>query len=186
MAHTKAFVNVVALLSIGLFCTLAMAQAPKLEPTPPAAPAAAPPAPAAAKDKDTGVAAIYSNKFHGRPTASKERYNKDALTAANNQHPFDTRLKMTNLKNNKSVVLRIDDRMRTSSPCIIDVSYRAAKELGFLKAGTTEVKLEVVEGGTRSNSNHTGSLRHGAKARSNPNDVRKGGDALPHTAPTPP
>jgi rare lipoprotein A len=158
MAHTRAFVRAVVLLSIVLFCTFALAQAPKSEPTAPAAPAAAPPAPApaqapaaaaAAKDKDTGLAAYYSNKFHGRPTASKEIYNKDALTAANNQHPFGTRLKVTNLKNNKSVVVRINDRMRTSSPCIIDVSYQTAKQLGFLKAGTTEVKLEVVEGGKK-------------------------------------
>ena len=159
MANTKAFVKVVALLSTLLFSTLAVAQAPQKEPSAPAAPAAPPasspapaPAPAAAaaaKDKDTGLAAYYSNKFHGRPTASKEIYNKDALTAANNQHPFGTRLKVTNLKNNKSVVVRINDRMRTSSPCIIDVSYGAAKQLGFLKAGTTEVKLEVVEGGKK-------------------------------------
>jgi len=160
MANTKAFVKVVALLSTLLFSTLAVAQAPQKEPSAPAAPAAAPPASApapapapaaaaAAKDQDTGLAAYYSNKFHGRPTASKERYNKDALTAANNQHPFGTRLKVTNLKNNKSVVVRVNDRMRTSSPCIIDVSYGAAKRLGFLKAGTTEVKLEVVEGGKK-------------------------------------
>jgi rare lipoprotein A len=158
MAFTRVFVKAVALLSIMLFCTLALAQAPKSEPPAPAAPAAAPPAtapakaPAAAaapKDKDTGLAAYYSNKFHGRPTASKEVYNKDALTAANNQHPFGTRLKVTNLKNNKSVVLRVNDRMRTTSPCIIDVSRQAAKQLGFLKAGTTEVKLEVVEGGKK-------------------------------------
>jgi rare lipoprotein A len=151
-------VTLVALLSIGLCGTLAMAQAPKSEPTAPGAPAAAPPAPApaqapaaaaAAKDADTGLAAYYSNKFHGRPTASKEIYNKDALTAANNQHPFGTRLKVTNLKNNKSVVVRINDRMRTSSPCIIDVSRQAAKQLGFVKAGTAEVKLEVVEGGKK-------------------------------------
>ena len=160
MANTRAFVKAVALLSTLLFCTLAVAQAPQKEANPTTAPAAAPPASApapapapaaaaAAKDKDTGLAAIYSNKFHGRATASKEIYNKDALTAANNQHPFGTRLKVTNLKNNKSVVLRINDRMRTTSPCIIDVSYRAAKQLGFLKAGTTDVKLEVVEGGKK-------------------------------------
>ena len=94
MANTRAFVKAVALLSTLLFCTLAVAQAPQKEANPTAAPAAAPPAStpapapapaaaAAAKDKDTGLAAIYSNKFHGRATASKEIYNKDALTAAN-------------------------------------------------------------------------------------------------------
>ena len=158
MAHIRAFVRAVVLLSIVLSCTLALAQAPKSEPTAPAAPAAAPPAPAPAqapaapaapKDKDTGLAAYYSNKFHGRATASKEIYNKDAITAANNQHPFGTRLKVTNLKNNKSVVLRVNDRMRTTSPCIIDVSRQAAKQLGFLKAGTAEVRLDVVEGGKK-------------------------------------
>jgi rare lipoprotein A (peptidoglycan hydrolase) len=51
---------------------------------------------------------------------------------------------MTNLKNNKRVVVRINGWMRTSSPCIVDVSYRTAKELGVLKAGTPEVKLEDV------------------------------------------
>lgn len=160
MVTTKTLVKAVALFSVVLLCTLAVAQAPQKEAAPPTSPAAGPPAPApapaqvppaaaAAKDKDTGLAAFYSNKFHGRPTASKEIYNKDALTAANNQYPFGTRLRVTNLKNNKSVVVRINDRMRTTSPCIIDVSHQAAKQLGFLKSGTTEVKLEVVASGKK-------------------------------------
>jgi rare lipoprotein A len=153
MAHTIAFVMVAALLSTVLFCTLAPAQSPKTKPTPAAGPAGPSPAPASAQapsaaavSKDTGTATFYSDKYHGRISASGERYNKDALTAASNQHPFGTRLKVTNLKNNKSVVVHVNDRMWAPNPRIIDVSRQAAKQLGFLGAGTTEVKLEVVEG----------------------------------------
>lgn len=96
-------------------------------------------------DTAEGIAAYYSNVFQGRTTASGDRYDKNALTAAHNTYPFGTRLKVTNLENNKSVIVLINDRGPTTKGRIIDLSRRAAEELGFIRAGLTRVKLEVIE-----------------------------------------
>ncbi len=133
MVQTKAFLLVAAPFFALLFCTLAPTQVP--------------PAAAAAEDKRPCTASFYSDTYHGHPTASQERYHKDALTAATNHHPFGTRLKVTNLRNKRTVIVRVNDRMGTGKPCRIDVSRRAAQQLGFLGAGITKVKLEVVGGG---------------------------------------
>lgn len=96
-------------------------------------------------DQETGIAAYYGNWLHGGRTASGDRYDKDALTAAHNQYPFGTKLRVTNLANQKTAVVTINDRGPTTPGRIIDVSRRVARELGFIRAGLTEVKLEVVE-----------------------------------------
>ncbi len=133
MVQTKAFVELAALLFALLFCVLLLVQVP--------------PAAAAAEATRPCTASFYNDTYHGRPTASQERYQKDALTAATNHHPFGTRLKVTNLRNNKSVIVRVNDRMGTGKSCSVDVSRRAAQQLGFLRAGIIKVKLEVVGGG---------------------------------------
>lgn len=108
------------------------------------------PIPATAQaETETGVAAYYSNVFQGRRTASGQRYNRKALTAAHNRYPFGTRLRVTNLENKKSVEVRVNDRGPSTPGRIIDLSRQAARELGFLKAGVTEVQLEVLELGSR-------------------------------------
>ena len=96
-------------------------------------------------DTEEGIAAYYSNVFQGRTTASGDRYDKNALTAAHNTYPFGTRLKVTNLVNNKTVNVRINDRGPATRGRIIDLSRRAAEELGFIKAGLAKVRLEVVQ-----------------------------------------
>ncbi len=98
-------------------------------------------------DSETGIAVYYSDFFHGRPVASggDEEYDKNALTAAHNGHPFGTRVRVTNLSNNKSVVVKINDRMRSRSRVAIDLSRRAAEELDFIREGKTRVKIEVVQ-----------------------------------------
>ncbi len=96
-------------------------------------------------DTTTGIAAYYSNVFHGRRTASGERYNKNAYTAAHKRLPFGTRVRITNLENRKSVVLKINDRGPYKKNRIIDVSRRAARDLGFIRKGLTKVRLEVIE-----------------------------------------
>ena len=101
--------------------------------------------PVSVGDTDEGIAAYYSNVFQGRTTASGDRYDKNALTAAHNTYPFGTRLKVTNLENDKSVIVVINDRGPTTKGRIIDLSRRAAEELGFIRAGLTRVKLEVIE-----------------------------------------
>ncbi len=95
-------------------------------------------------DTTTGIAAYYSNVFHGRRTASGERYNKNAYTAAHKRLPFGTRVRITNLENRKSVVLKINDRGPHTKNRIIDVSRRAARDLGFIRKGLTKVRLEVI------------------------------------------
>ena len=107
------------------------------------APAPASPAPApAARDASTGKAAYYGKKFQGRKTASGEPFDMNKLTAASNDHPFGTKLKVTNVANGKSVEVRVNDRL-TSGDRIIDLSYVAAQQIGMVKAGVAEVKVEV-------------------------------------------
>ena len=96
-------------------------------------------------DTETGIAAYYSNVFHGRRTASGERYDKNAYTAAHKRLPFGTRIRIMNLENGKSVVVKINDRGPRSKERIIDVSRRAARDLDFVRKGLTKVRLEVIE-----------------------------------------
>lgn len=92
-----------------------------------------------------GVASFYGDEFHGRPTSSGEIYDMSSLTAAHPTLPLGTLVKVTNLANNKSVIVRINDRGPFKKNRIIDVSYEAAKQLGFLNEGTALVKIEVVK-----------------------------------------
>jgi rare lipoprotein A len=90
-----------------------------------------------------GVASYYAHKFHGRETASGEIYDETALTAAHRRLPFGTLVRVTNLVNGRSVVLRINDRGPFVEGRVIDVSYRAARELDFVEEGLARVRLEV-------------------------------------------
>ncbi|WP_017733664.1 septal ring lytic transglycosylase RlpA family protein [Nafulsella turpanensis] len=92
-----------------------------------------------------GRASFYANSFQGKPTASGELYDSSAFTAAHKTLPFGTRVKVTNLRNNKSVVVTINDRGPFHQKRIIDLSKAAAHELGFIDRGTTKVRLEEVE-----------------------------------------
>lgn len=92
----------------------------------------------------SGLASYYGDEFAGRTTASGEIYTPYALTAA---HPFlamGTRIKVTHLKNKKSINVRINDRMPYNPDRIIDLSKGAAKELGMLKDGLAEVRIEIL------------------------------------------
>lgn len=95
-------------------------------------------------DEMQGTAAWYGGKFSGRRTASGKRFNPNALSAAHRTLPFGTKVKITNMSNDRSVVVTINDRGPTSHARIIDVSRAAAKKLGFQRAGLTEVTLEIV------------------------------------------
>lgn len=96
-----------------------------------------------------GTAAYYSNRFQGRRTASGERFDQAKLTTAHRSYPFGTRLRVTNLDNGKTVEVRVNDRGPRQRSRIVDVSRRAADELGFLRKGLAQVKLEVLEIGGR-------------------------------------
>uniref|UniRef100_A0A7C2GG83 Probable endolytic peptidoglycan transglycosylase RlpA n=1 Tax=Thermus islandicus TaxID=540988 RepID=A0A7C2GG83_9DEIN len=90
-----------------------------------------------------GLAVWYGPGFHGKRTASGEVYDMHALTAAHPSLPFGTRVRVTNLKDGRSVVVRINDRGPFGGRYIIDLSYAAAKAIGALSA--TRVRLEVLE-----------------------------------------
>ncbi len=92
--------------------------------------------------KERGIASWYGGKFHGRRTANGEIYNMYDLTAAHRWLPFGTLVKVTNLRNHRSVIVRINDRGPFVKNRIIDLSYAAAKALDMIKTGTAPVEIE--------------------------------------------
>lgn len=93
---------------------------------------------------DTGIASFYADKFHGRKTASGEIFNQDSLTAAHKSLPFGTLVKVTNLRNNQSVIVKVNDRGMKGTNRVIDLSKAAARELNMLGPGLVKVKVEVL------------------------------------------
>ncbi len=93
---------------------------------------------------EKGEASYYADKFHGRPTASGEKYNKKAFTAAHKTLPFGTKVRVTNLKNNKSVDVIINDRGPFKAGRIIDLSRAAAEKIGLINDGVAKVTVEVL------------------------------------------
>jgi len=98
-----------------------------------------------------GICIYYNDKFQGHVTASGQKYDKKALTAAHRTLPFDTMVKVTNLENNKSVVVRVNDRgpQGGSKAKIIEITSRAAKEIDMIKKGKVQCQMEVVESGKK-------------------------------------
>jgi len=92
-----------------------------------------------------GIASFYSDKFNARKTANGEKYNRLKYTAACNVFPLKSWIKVTNLTNSKSVILRINDRMSKRNKRLVDVSKSAARKLGFVSKGITKVKVEIVK-----------------------------------------
>ena len=92
----------------------------------------------------SGYASFYANKFEGKTTASGEIFSNEKMTAAHKELAFGTNVKVTNLENQKSVVVTITDRGPFIKGRIIDVSQKAAKKLGFYNQGITFVKIEVI------------------------------------------
>lgn len=93
----------------------------------------------------TGRASWYGDKFHGRLTASGERYSMHAMTAAHRTLPFGTKVCVRGLLTGREVLVRINDRGPFAGKRIIDLSRRAASELGMLRAGLTDVALWIPE-----------------------------------------
>ncbi len=94
-----------------------------------------------------GKASYYADKFEGRLTASGVKYKHSKLTAAHRQLPFGTKVKVTNLANNKTVIVEVNDRGPFVAGRIIDLSKSAAEKLDFIHAGIVEVSVEVVDHG---------------------------------------
>jgi rare lipoprotein A len=91
-----------------------------------------------------GVASYYGAAYQGKPTASGEIYDMNRLTAAHRTLPFGLNVRVTNLSNNRCVVVRINDRGPFVRERIIDLSLAAARELGFVAAGSATVRVEVL------------------------------------------
>ena len=94
--------------------------------------------------KERGVASWYGTKFQGRPTANGESYNLFAMTAAHRTLPIPAYVKVTNLKNNRAVIVRVNDRGPFHQDRIIDLSYAAAVKLGYVSEGTSWVEVEAI------------------------------------------
>ncbi|RJG11916.1 septal ring lytic transglycosylase RlpA family protein [Pseudomonas cavernicola] len=89
-----------------------------------------------------GKASYYGAKHHGKRTASGEKFDQNQLTAAHRSLPFGTRVRVTNLNNDKTVVVRINDRGPYARGRIIDVSRKAAQQLGMLRAGVVPARVQ--------------------------------------------
>ncbi len=94
-----------------------------------------------------GIASYYADDFNGKKTANGETYDMYKMTAAHRSLPFNTKVRVTNLDNKRSIIVRINDRGPFKLERIIDLSLAAATQLGMKGTGTANVKLEVVEWG---------------------------------------
>jgi rare lipoprotein A len=104
-------------------------------------------------DSFTGIASYYGNKYNGEATANGEIYNMNAMTAAANDVPFNSIVRVTNIENSKSVIVRINDRGPLLKRRLIDVSLEAAKKLSMTGKGTVKVLVEVLKYGKPDNKN---------------------------------
>ncbi len=95
-------------------------------------------------DTQIGMASWYGGKFHGRITTNGERYNMYKITAAHRTLPFGTLVRATNLKNDKSVIVRINDRGPWIPDRVIDLSYGAAKKIEMTEDGVARVRLDII------------------------------------------
>jgi len=94
--------------------------------------------------KESGTASYYHNKFDGRKTSSGEVFRQNLYTCAHKTLPFGTMLKVTNLSNDSTVVVKVNDRLPMKSKRVIDLTLTAAKQLNFVAKGLTKVELEKV------------------------------------------
>lgn len=92
-----------------------------------------------------GTASYYADKFNGRQTANGEIYDSQKMTAACNVLPLGTWIKVTNLANNRFVIVKTNDRLHARMTRIVDLSHLAAEKLGYVGRGLTKVKVEVLE-----------------------------------------
>ena len=99
--------------------------------------------------RQRGIASWYGKRFHGQKTSSGEIYDMYAMTAAHPTLPIPSYARVTNVRNGRSVVVRINDRGPFHASRIIDLSYAAAYRLGYIEAGSTEVEVEAVVPGAR-------------------------------------
>ncbi len=93
---------------------------------------------------EKGSASYYSSSFNGRKTASGEVFNNNLFTAAHKSLPLGTMVKVTNMKNDSTIILKVNDRLSKNSNHIIDVTLAAAKKLNFVRNGIATVTVDVL------------------------------------------
>lgn len=98
-----------------------------------------------AKNKIEGIVSWYADKFHGQRTSSGELYNNKELTAAHRTLPFGSKVKVTNVQNGKSVVVKINDRGPHSKSRIMDLSKAAFEQIGSINSGVLNIEMEIVK-----------------------------------------
>lgn len=98
-----------------------------------------------AQKTETGMASYYGEAFEGKPTASGEPYRSSKLTAAHRTLAFGTRVRVTNLSNDRSVIVTVNDRGPFAKERIIDLSRAAAVKLDYIDKGVTRVRIEVLK-----------------------------------------
>jgi rare lipoprotein A len=97
------------------------------------------------KQPITGYCSFYADKFHGRHCASGDKYDKNALTAAHRSLPFNTILEVTNIRNNKKVLVRVNDRGPATRKRLLDVSKAAAIQLDMVAYGVEKVRIKILD-----------------------------------------
>lgn len=95
--------------------------------------------------REVGTASWYGTKFHGRATSSGEEYDLYGMTAAHKTLPLPTYVRVTNLKNGRDVIVKVNDRGPFHGDRLIDLSYAAARKLGMDKTGTAKVRIEAID-----------------------------------------
>jgi rare lipoprotein A len=118
---------------------------PRLQPTAPALPIATPTPQPRVKSVSTGQASWYGPGFFGNRTASGEVLRPGTLTAAHRTLPFGTKVRVTNMSNGRSAIVRINDRGPFHGRRVIDLAHGAANKLGVISSGLASVKLEVLQ-----------------------------------------
>lgn len=134
--------------TFGLVAALSVAcatSAPARRPSTPSGPARTSANAPKAGETNTGIASWYGPGFHGKRTACGEPFDQDALTAAHGTYPCGTRVRVTLLSSNKSVVVTVNDKFPRHKGRLIDVSRGAARAIGLIGPGTGRVRVEVVE-----------------------------------------
>lgn len=121
-----------------------------------------------------GTASWYGSKFHGRRTSSGETYNMYAMTAAHKTLPLPTYVRVTNLENSRSAILKVNDRGPFHDNRLIDLSYTAAVKLGVIGKGTAPVRVEVVTGGTPAPEAASSAASNGEQSADGPVYVQVG------------
>jgi rare lipoprotein A len=96
-------------------------------------------------DSAVGIASYYADKFIGRKTASGEIFSQHKMTCAHNTLPLGTKVRVTNLRNGKSIIVRVNDRLHHRNPRIVDLPTGAAKKLGYTGRGIIKVSVVVVK-----------------------------------------